>query len=554
MKKCLVALLLLLLLPMAAFAESRAVVANPHVADRLILRSEPSDKGNILGRFYTGTPITVLEKNNDFCKVQLGSLQGYMKTVYLAFPLRNYDFETCYFTALPNRPDAPIYNKASTAGQVIGRANEKVYILGDINDDWRYVLSGENYGYMRAIHLNDTELLVRCAYLSTRVELYSDKKLTKKTGAVYQANTQVRVVDASRNGNWAKVEITGTYMEPGMEQNPVSGYMSQSHLNLFLFPWETMDYTLRAGILQEDLAVFSKWSGNTSYLKKGTMAAICGETEEEYHLIWDTATALVPKEKVTLLQHQQANRSGIVKPMGFALLQPGDEKRWMHNAQNQLIQQKGDQLQILTYNDMEWMDAENVLILKNADLYHRILPTIPAGDFAITDKNSAIWYFQVEKGQTANLSMKNETWNIAVENKTFTEGIYAYHLPEGTTGLLEGAEWNTGFSSLFSSLTPSYLLRELQEETPFFQGSGRLYGDIHLSDQSAWYTYRAMPLPGCEEASFTLTPLNTLNPEITPCTVDLFNLTYEDENIFRLTPGTFVELVNCELYFDFGNG
>lgn len=556
MKKALFMLLILFWLPLCALAETQAVVANRNVADRLILREEASASGKILGRFYTGTPVTVLEKGDDFCRVEIGRLNGYMMTAHLAFPLRNYAFDTCYYTAQPNRKDAPLYDKASTAGNVIARANSPVYVLADINDDWRYVqLENGEYGFMRAIHLNDTKLMVKMAYLSTRTELYSDKKLTKKTGAVYEANTQVRVVDASRNGNWAKIEITGIHLEPSMPGDGVSGYISQDFLNLFLFPWETGGYTLRAGILQKDLAMLSPWSDHTQYLQKGAMVAILGETEDSYHLISDVATALVEKEMVFPLQNQRANRHGHVERIGFALLKAGDERRWHHNSLNQLIQQNGDRLQIYCgYGDgMEWMDAKDVILLKNGDLL-KFLPPLAEGAFSITEENSAIWHFEVKEGKTATLSMKNETWNIAVNEKTFTEGSYSYFLPEGTTGFLQGAVWQSD-KALLSNINLSYCQEHLGENIPAFEGSGRLFCDWQIADQRNFYSFRVKPLPGCEEAYFSVSSLNTLEKnQEGEHKVDLFNLSYDEENILELLPGNFVELVNCQLYYYFGNG
>ncbi len=556
MKKALLLMLLLLFLPLCAQADTQAVVANRNVADRLILRETASSSGKILGRFYTGTPVTVLEKGEEFCHVKIGGLEGYMMTVYLAFPVRNYAFDTLYYTAQPNRKDAPLYHKASTAGNVTARANEPVYVLGDINDDWRYVqLQNGEYGFMRAIHLNSTKLMMNNAYLSTRVELFSDKKMTRKTGAVYEPNTRVRVVDASRNGNWAKIEITGMHLEPNMPGDGVSGYISQDYLNLFLFPWETGAYSLRAGILQKDYALYSPWDETTQYLKEGTMVAIMGETEDSYHLVSDVATALVEKEMVFPLQNQKANRHGHVERIGFALLKEGDERRWTYNSLNQLIQQNGDQLQIYSGHGvyMEWMDAKDVILLKEGDLL-KFLPPLPEGEFAITQENSAIWHFEVKEGKTATLSMKNETWNIAIDQKTFTEGSYSYFLPEGTTGTLQGAAWQSSKAQL-SNINLSYCQEYLGENTPVFQGSGRLFCDWQITDRHSFYSFKVKPLPGCEEAYFSVSSLNTLEKdEPGEHKVDLFNLTYEEEDILYVLPGNFVELVNCQLYYDFGNG
>lgn len=243
MKKWMALLMFLCLLPCMGTAENNnpakaAVVANQNVADRLILRSAPTKNGKVLGRFYSGTPVIILEDDGSWCRVQIGSLTGYMMRPYLADELPNYDLPQLFFDASVKKTNAPIYSKASTSSPVIARASDTIKLLGDINDDWRYVKCGEQYGYMRALHLYETEINLETAYLSSRVELCSDPGLKKHTGAIYYANTPVRVVAISRKEGWAKVEITGF---PGVSDGlGPSGYIRQEYLNVFVWPGKPM--------------------------------------------------------------------------------------------------------------------------------------------------------------------------------------------------------------------------------------------------------------------------------------------------------------------------
>jgi len=61
MKRILIGLMILMLaLPAVALGEEyQAVVANPNAADRLNLREKPDTDSKTLGRFYSGTPVTV---------------------------------------------------------------------------------------------------------------------------------------------------------------------------------------------------------------------------------------------------------------------------------------------------------------------------------------------------------------------------------------------------------------------------------------------------------------------------------------------------------------
>ena len=65
-----------------------ALVNNPNPADRLNLRAEDSQKAELLGRFYNGTPVKVLRERGAWCYVQIGTeraLKGWMMKKYLAF-------------------------------------------------------------------------------------------------------------------------------------------------------------------------------------------------------------------------------------------------------------------------------------------------------------------------------------------------------------------------------------------------------------------------------------------------------------------------------------
>ena len=64
-----------------------AVVRNPDPADRLHLRVQPDRSAESLGKFYNGTPLSVLGQEGDWTRVALGTdgPEGWMMTRYLAF-------------------------------------------------------------------------------------------------------------------------------------------------------------------------------------------------------------------------------------------------------------------------------------------------------------------------------------------------------------------------------------------------------------------------------------------------------------------------------------
>lgn len=553
MKKFVLLLMLMCLLPLCALGEGReAVVANRMVSDRLILRDKPSDKGKVLGRFYSGTPVTVLSENDNWCEVMVGNLSGYMMRPYLEYELPNYDLPRLFYTGLVTKADAPIYSKAATSGTVIARAHGQVQVMGDINDDWRYVKSGENYGYMRSIHIKDVEMNIPVAYLSTKTAFHSDKNLTKETGAVYYGGTCVQVLDASRNGYWARVRVLGTCY--GTQGPMTEGYISQEYLNVFVWPWQQMQPQYPVGKMRQDVVLPSiNLDGGYVPVKEHTLVTILGETDSQYHIFFDWGQDMVDKSIVRKETGKSAGNGGIGH-WGYALLTHEDERRWAHPAFSRILGYTiGNRMQVAWgYNQIDFLDTENTVVLTDHDL-QKYLPDLPEGDFEITDINTAIWHFEVKDGQTATLSMENDAWNIHIENQLFGPGSYSYYLPVGTTGNLQGAQW----SSLKAS-TPDLKLYTLYSEwanEPAFTGSARYFCDWQISDTSGWYGYRAVPMEGCEDSYFIITTLHTLDGEgENGEKVDLNRLEYEEDNIFYPQPGQFIELHNCILYYEFGNG
>lgn len=58
---------------------------NPNPADRLHLRTEDHRSAASLGKYYNGTPVQVITRGDEWTKVDICGVQGYMMTKYLAF-------------------------------------------------------------------------------------------------------------------------------------------------------------------------------------------------------------------------------------------------------------------------------------------------------------------------------------------------------------------------------------------------------------------------------------------------------------------------------------
>ena len=223
----LTALLIVLILGMAVLcahsalgeegpsAPYRAVVANPNVADRLNLRARPDTASDTQGRFYSGTPVTVLDtirdkEGREWARVDLTdgyeagiSVTGYMLSEYLMPMNRNYEAPQLFHTAWTASRNVPVRVRAKNSADTVGTVSGLVYVLGDIGDDWRLVGS-ENHevaGYVRTAQLTNQQIRVEDAYLipadgGATVTVYKDKAM-KKQAATYYAGATVRIVGSA---------------------------------------------------------------------------------------------------------------------------------------------------------------------------------------------------------------------------------------------------------------------------------------------------------------------------------------------------------------------
>ncbi len=117
-----------------------AVVTNPDPADRLHLRTRPEKGAPSLGKYYSGTPVRVLEMRGDWAQVDVFGQSGWMMTKYLSF-------HEPYIASLSAMPKlffregcAVLYHQPDEYA-----ASEPIFndygmrIIGVIGDEWVHV-------------------------------------------------------------------------------------------------------------------------------------------------------------------------------------------------------------------------------------------------------------------------------------------------------------------------------------------------------------------------------------------------------------------------------
>lgn len=123
-----------------------AVVSNPDPKDRLHLRTGPDKGAASLGKFWNGTPVRVLEEQDGWCRVEIGTdghLTGWMMKKYLTFG-EAMDSVACAFPQLSVREEYegwPIYLTAEGDENLLTVVNGEMWVAGVAENDLYVILT-----------------------------------------------------------------------------------------------------------------------------------------------------------------------------------------------------------------------------------------------------------------------------------------------------------------------------------------------------------------------------------------------------------------------------
>lgn len=129
-------------------------MVNDPLEDFPILYELPAQDARCLGKYRSGTPVRVLEEHNDWTRVDIGGVQGWMETAHLAFgsDMSEVDSHLLNLDAVTDSDTDYVY-LCSSPGSEPDSATlwYQMIILGDFNDDWYHVYDGiaDQYGYVR---------------------------------------------------------------------------------------------------------------------------------------------------------------------------------------------------------------------------------------------------------------------------------------------------------------------------------------------------------------------------------------------------------------------
>ncbi len=124
-----------------------AAVNNPNPEDRLHLRTEPSKGAPSLGKFYNGTPLTVLERKNGWTRIAIGDgrFTGWMMDKYLAYGKACNQVKAVFPSLLAKESGAPVYSSCDKqSSDMVGNAEKTGFTIIGVYENSQYVLMLDN--------------------------------------------------------------------------------------------------------------------------------------------------------------------------------------------------------------------------------------------------------------------------------------------------------------------------------------------------------------------------------------------------------------------------
>lgn len=194
------------------------------------VRSGPGKGYTILAAYAPGTPCTILTAGQNWCRVQVGSLTGYIMSQFLStspvippqpqpIPKPQPAKDQEYYVTSRNGQGVNMRSGPSKAYPSIGfySVGTKVSMITPGNT-WSYISIGDRYGYMMSQFLTDTariapEPVVGGAYVVSangrNVNLRSAPTTAGKVIKSFKVGTRLNII--TRGRDWYFIQIGGYY-------------------------------------------------------------------------------------------------------------------------------------------------------------------------------------------------------------------------------------------------------------------------------------------------------------------------------------------------------
>ena len=198
--------------------------------ERLNMRAEPAKDGDLLGLYYSGAEVTVLEPDTDgYTKVEIGGIAGYMASEYLITAeeaIARYGEEGGFGEFRAAQIDltgmwkvrTPLLEGADAKARQIAYLENGTYVkLAAVLNEWAYIQAEVNaekqMGYVPLDVLTDVNerkvVLISGAKADTKVYLYATPSNSAKPIMTLKNGTACFNLFGRTVGGWHRVRVGG---------------------------------------------------------------------------------------------------------------------------------------------------------------------------------------------------------------------------------------------------------------------------------------------------------------------------------------------------------
>ena len=198
--------------------------------ERLNLRAEPSKNGAILGLYYTGAQVEAQGVEEDYTKVSIGGMTGYMASEYLITAeeaAARYGADSGFGECRAAQVDLgglwesalQVRAEADGASQTVATLahGDTASLIGIVGEQWAYVsVESEGkavFGYVPLDSLIDVlgcrVMIVASGRADSRIILYDAATDRAKEIMSLKNGTPCMALFGRKEGNWVKVRVGG---------------------------------------------------------------------------------------------------------------------------------------------------------------------------------------------------------------------------------------------------------------------------------------------------------------------------------------------------------
>ena len=216
-----------MLVPLTAVGEDNAqIVTFSTTTERVKLRERPDDNARVMGQYYGGQPLELLEQGKKWDYVSIGGRTGYMMRKYLTDLTE--EAAAPVAEVYPEGESLSLYDQAGGNGRVIGTVEGEFELLGIVSQDWLHVRQVQAdgavvVGFVSALGTTwagDGGEMQVATRDNTKLALYAEpSKQSENLGEFFNGVVFQTLIETESVNGWVHVSLDG-----------YTGYMQTSSL------------------------------------------------------------------------------------------------------------------------------------------------------------------------------------------------------------------------------------------------------------------------------------------------------------------------------------